>query len=170
MKIHRLSTDLYYFISMTPCIGHISFGWLLYEDDLRISDLILDVSQSSVTDLILSVLNTIREKWTILDDIIFSVYLYPLMTWYRCPHRHWEFSPQIWEPGVPAFCREKLAAAPICHQLSGQMSLFFTGSQQDGWSHFISAVWGHSGSTALHASLTASPPPPCLPTVTIGAM
>lgn len=100
-----------------------------------------------------------EEKQTILDDIIFSEYLYILMTRVADPLRHSEFSSQISEPGVPAFWREKLAAAPICHQLSGQISLFFTGSQQDGWGHFITAAWGHSGSTALHASLTASPPP-----------
>lgn len=81
-------------------------------------------------------LNAIKQQWIINGDII-----YPPKTW--C-----DFSPQTSKPGVPAFWREKLVTSPICHQHSGQMSLFFTGSQQDRLSHFIMAVWGRV--EALH--------------------
>lgn len=98
-----------------------------------------------------------------LNDIILSVYPCALMTRVAAPSDTPSSVYRFESQGSRPFGEKKLAAAPICHQLSSQISLFFTESQQDGWSHFITAVWGHSGSGALHASLTASPPPLFLP-------
>lgn len=65
--------------------------------------------------------------------------------------------------GSRPFWRRKLTAAPICQRLSGQISLFFTGSQKDGWSHFIKAARGHGVGAAPQAALTAWPPSSLLP-------
>lgn len=109
-----------------------------------------------------TVLNYFRQSQTTLDDIMLSVNTNSL---WLCYSRHWEFNLQTLRVRGPALLDRKACSASHLSsvQWPNEPVLYWEPTRWIEPLHH--GCMGHSGSTALHASLTAGRPPLCLPMV-----